>query len=133
MISTEYEEQCVVKQYCDAMKIPMFAIPNGGSRGGKVINGKWAPLEAVRLKKSGVSAGVPDLFIPVPMSPYCGLFIEMKKRNGKKSTISANQEYWLSLLSFKGYDVHVAFGADSAIQKINKYMEGKNVNDSQKP
>ena len=35
----------------------LFHIPNGGKRG---------KLEAIRFKKMGVLAGVPDLFLPAP-------------------------------------------------------------------
>ena len=47
----------------------MFHIPNGGSRN---------KLEASNLKKQGVKAGVPDLFLPVGRGSYHGLFIELK-------------------------------------------------------
>lgn len=47
----------------------MFHIPNGGSRN---------KLEAANLKRQGVKAGVPDLFLPVSRGGYHGLFIELK-------------------------------------------------------
>lgn len=61
----------------------MFHIPNGGSRN---------KLEAANLKKQGVKAGVPDLFLPVGRGSYHGLFIELKygknKPNGLKALIN---------------------------------------------
>lgn len=51
-----------------------FAIPNGGSR---------HPAEAVALKKQGVTAGVPDIFVAYPAKNYHGLFIEMKRPQDK--------------------------------------------------
>lgn len=54
---SEHSEQCVVIDYCKIRRYPVFAIPNGGSRN---------KAEAAKLKAEGVSAGVPDLFIPIP-------------------------------------------------------------------
>ena len=47
----------------------IFHIPNGGKRNLR---------EAVRLKKQGVVAGVPDLFCPEPTKLFHGLFVELK-------------------------------------------------------
>ena len=42
----------------------LFHIPNGGSR---------HPREAANLKRQGVKAGVPDLFLPIARGKYHGL------------------------------------------------------------
>lgn len=56
----------------------LYHIPNGGSRN---------KAEAANLKRQGVKAGVPDLFLPVPRGGYHGLYIELKfgKKNIEKS------------------------------------------------
>lgn len=62
--------------------VRIFAIPNGGKRG---------KVEAMRLKVEGVSAGVPDLYIP-----EWKLWIEMKKiKDGK---LSPAQKEWRDYL-----------------------------------
>ena len=86
-------------------------IPNGGSRN---------KIEAARLKAQGVKAGVPDLFLPVPMHDTPGLYIEMKFG---KNTTSKQQEWWIEQLQKHGYAVHVCWGADEAIAIIAAYME----------
>lgn len=89
----------------------MFHIPNGGSRN---------KLEAANLKRQGVKAGVPDLFLPVSRGGYHGLFIELKC--GKNKT-TAKQNEWLKNLSEQGYAVSVCYGCNEAIKKILKYLK----------
>lgn len=106
----EHLEQCAVIDYCKIRRYPVFAIPNGGSRN---------KAEAAKLKAEGVSAGVPDLFIPIPKQGYHGLFIEMKV--GKNRT-SLEQDEWLALLRKNGYRAEVCYGADAAIKTIDDYI-----------
>ena len=56
----------------------LLHIPNGGKRN---------KLEAIRLKREGVRAGVPDLFLPVARGKYHGMFVELKagKRQADQS------------------------------------------------
>ena len=79
-------------------KIKIFAIPNGGPRG---------IASAARLKAEGVSAGVPDLFIPA-----LELFIEMKATGGKTSDF---QNSWLDYLEQIGYNCSVCCSKDEAV------------------
>lgn len=106
---SEAQEQCAVIEWADLNGIPIFAIPNGGRRD---------PKEAAHLKRQGVRAGVPDLFLPVAAGSYHGLFIEMKA--GKNRATRA-QESWLRLLRGNGYASFVCYGADSAIECIKTY------------
>jgi hypothetical protein len=78
-------------------KIKIFAIPNGGLRG---------IASAARLKAEGVSAGVPDLFIP-----SLKMFIEMKIAGGK---VSDSQCEWLDYLVGAGYTCCVCYGKEEA-------------------
>lgn len=109
---SESTEQITVIQYCDWQGIPIFHIPNGGKRNAR---------EAVNLKRQGVKAGVPDLFLPVAKGGYHGLFIEMKVGKNKPTE---NQIKWMSLLSEQGYAVSVCYGADKAIKAIQGYLKG---------
>lgn len=109
-MASEHDEQCVVVEYCQIRRYPLFAIPNGGSRN---------KAEAARLKAEGVSAGVPDLFMPIAKGKYHGLFIEMKV--GKNKTSFAQDE-WIALLRRNGYAVAVCYGADAAIKTIDEYI-----------
>ena len=58
----------------------LYHIPNGGSRN---------KAEAANLKRQGVRAGVPDLFLPVARGGYHGPYIELKF---EKNKTSKNQE-----------------------------------------
>lgn len=85
-------------------------IPNGGSRNA---------LEAANLKRQGVKAGVPDLFLPVPRNNYHGLYIEMKF--GKNKT-TEKQEWWIDQLRQQDYKVNVCYSADEAREIITAYL-----------
>lgn len=109
---SEASEQIAVVKYCAFKKIPIFAIPNGGSRN---------PLEAKNLKMQGVKAGVPDLCIPVACHGYHGLFIEMKY--GKNKTTPA-QDKWIAELRNNGYYAGVCYGFEDAQILIDWYFKG---------
>ena len=64
--SSEAMEQVSLIDWCEFKHIPIFHIPNGGSRNVKA---------AKNLKRQGVKAGVPDLFVPVARRGCHGLFI----------------------------------------------------------
>lgn len=87
-----------------------FAVPNGQLRHIAV---------AKKLKAEGVKAGVPDIFIPVARNSYHGLFIEMKRPNGKTSDV---QEQWLNNLSILGYFAYCCHSSNEAIDLISYYF-----------
>ena len=107
---TEAAEQQTVIEYCDLRRIPVFHIPNGGSRNAK---------EAANLKRQGVKAGVPDLFIPRPSKDRHGLFIEMKTGTNKPTQ---KQVEWLCSLRREGYAAYICYGAENAIACIDSYL-----------
>jgi len=88
-------------------------IPNGGLR---------SRSEAARLKAMGVRSGVSDLFLPVPVPPHAGLWIEMKAQGG---AVAPKQDEWLDLMRSSGYAAFVAVGADEAIALIKDYLGQK--------
>lgn len=91
----------------------MYHIPNGGRRDVK---------EAAMLKAEGVKAGVPDIFLPVARGGYHGLYIELKRKHGGRT--SAVQEEWIDKLRAQGYAVYVCHGWEIAKDLILKYMKG---------
>jgi hypothetical protein len=82
--------------------VRIFAIPNGGWRG---------VAAGARLKAEGVSAGVPDLFIP-----EWRVWIEMKRAKG--GVLSEKQKGWRDYLIGCGYKVIVAHGKIAAQDEI---------------
>lgn len=107
---SEATEQQSVVEWCFYNRILIFAIPNGGSRN---------KLEAANLKRQGVKAGVPDLFVPVARRGFHGLFIEMK--HGRNKTTAA-QDDWLEKLNREGYLAKVCRGYSEAVELIKYYF-----------
>jgi hypothetical protein len=107
-IPTEHEEQReVVRWFRQTYKgVRIFAIPNGGQR---------SIAAAARLKVEGVSAGVPDLFIPA-----WRLWVEMKRV--KNGVLSAEQRDWIKYLEEVGYCAKVCKGADDAKEQITAFF-----------
>lgn len=114
----EAREQQAVVEWCAWKRIPIFHIPNGGSRDKR---------EAANLKRQGVKPGVPDLFVPVARGGWHGLFVEMKTAKGR---VSPKQREWLELLSAQGYLAKVCRGADEAIRVIGAYMSLRHPSDN---
>lgn len=108
-IPTEHEEQReFVKWFRQTHKVVrIFAIPNGGAR---------SITTAARLKVEGVSAGVPDLFIPAWM-----MWIEMKRQKG--GVVSPEQADWIAYLRGAGYIVLVCKGAEDAKRQLCGFVE----------
>ena len=92
---------------CD-MTFPIFAISNEYGR---------------NRKHPGLRAGVPDLFLHVPMGSYHGMFIEMKRTKGGR--LSDEQRDNIAWLEECGYFCAVCKGADEAIKAITAYMDCK--------
>ena len=114
MKMNEHQEQVAVinwfrlqhRQYASYL----FAIPNGGVRNIGT---------AVKLKKEGVLAGVPDLFLMIPMYGYHGLWIEMKVKGGR---VSDSQKEFIKAATFMGYQSIICYGFDEAKNAINNYL-----------
>lgn len=94
--------------------VNMFAIPNGGKRSGRT---------GAMLKAEGVKSGISDIMLAYPCNGYYGLFIELKKRNGKPSDVLESQQDWIDRLNQAGYLAKVAYGAKEAVQIIKDYLD----------
>lgn len=62
---------------------------------------------------------MPDLFYPVPLNGYHGLFIEMKADNGR---LSKEQKRWFDVLTTLGYKCVVARGWEQARDALLEYI-----------
>jgi len=82
--------------------------------------GKRNLLEAINLKRMGVSPGFPDIEVPLPCGPYHGFYCEMKPEKGGK--LSDNQIYWLNYLREKGYYAEMAHGFEEAKALFLHYL-----------
>lgn len=112
---TEHQEQVALvtwfrlqhKQYANYL----FAIPNGGVRNIGT---------AVKLKKEGVLAGVPDLFLMIPKNGWHGMWIEMKIKGGR---LAESQKEFMGMATLMGYQSVVCFGFDDAKNAITAYLK----------
>lgn len=104
---------------CEHIGDLLFAIPNGGSR--RKLTGRVS-LEALRMRREGVRAGVPDLMLAIPSGSWHGLYIEMKRRERSASRVSPDQKDWLERLRRRGYRAEVCYGAKEAIALIREYL-----------
>jgi len=94
----------------------MFAIPNGGKRHKKT---------AADLKKEGVKAGVPDIFLPVARKGFHGLFIEMKKPKDHRSAAGRATKEQITVmagLDDEGYMTVLCVGFEAAKKTIEAYL-----------
>lgn len=82
--------------------VRIFAIPNGGIRGATT---------GARLKAEGVSAGVPDLYIPA-----WKLWVEMKRE--RDYSVSKEQRDWIDYLQRIGDCAIVCRGFDDARTQV---------------
>lgn len=88
----------------------LWHTPNGGSR---------HILEAAKLKRQGVRAGIPDLFLAVPCGTYHGLFIELKAKKKKPTPI---QQWYLDELEKQGYSAGWVDSLEDAKKIIVDYL-----------
>lgn len=105
-IPTEHEEQMLFLQWFKRTYpgVRIMHIPNGGKR---------SIREASKFKALGVSAGVPDLYIPA-----WALWIEMKRQKG--GSVSLEQKDWHKYLISIGHKVLIAKGFADAVEKLHK-------------
>ena len=116
-LKTEDTEQQAVIQWArmaaghyPALKL-LHHIPNGGRRN---------KVEAAKLKRMGVLAGVPDLHLPVASAGYNGLYIEMKYGDGR---LLASQREFLIRASYFHNFCAVCYTAKDAISVLQDYVD----------
>lgn len=129
------EQQAVIawwESYCKTRNLHeclLFSVPNGSVLAG---DAKHRAIQMARLKREGLRAGCPDLFLAVPKFHrvgavitgtiiFCGMALEMKRADGGNLTIEQS-EFHFSLRD-KGYNCVVCWGADEAIKAIRAYIE----------
>ena len=120
-VPTELSEQIVVFEWAKLRETqhPPLALLHASLNGLRLNIG-----QAVKAKRAGMRAGVPDIFLPFPVerdgSVYHGLYLELKRRS--KGTFSAEQKWWMTTLIKFGYCVRAPKGATEAITEICWYL-----------
>ena len=97
----------------------LMHIPNEGKRSAVLGN---------IMRKEGLRRGVPDLFLAVPCGAFSGLWLEMKSKTGKPTV---DQLEYLRILEKSGYECHVCYGWQEAVQHVEAYLKPRR--EGQKP
>ena len=115
----EHVEQEALFLWAAAMerKEPRLALLNASLNGVRL-----RPHQASMAKKGGMKRGYPDLFLPAANGLFHGLFIELKRKDGKPSDASKEQRQWLAALSEQGYLTALCFGWEEAAALIGRYL-----------
>ncbi len=103
VLSEDHEQMLFVQWFKRTYPtVKIMSIPNGGHRHIAV---------AAKMKATGQSPGVPDIFIPAWLC-----WIEMKKAAG--GTVSPAQKDWISYLESIGHRCIVGRGFEDAKRQI---------------
>ena len=97
-------------QYPDRI---IFHVPNGAKR---------TRFQGARLRNIGLTKGIPDLCVPEPMSPFNGMFIELKAPKNKPT---AEQAEMLTRLSLRGYKTTWCNSFEDFKFKIENYFNNR--------
>lgn len=73
------------------------------------------------------SGKYPDLCLPVARGQYHGLYIELKRQRGGRT--SDHQSEWLDALSAQGYKAALCYGWEQAAGTIIEYLTGGGTHD----
>lgn len=82
-----------------------------------VKGGKKIPLEAIRLKKEGVTAGVADLLVISDIEPRV-IGLEVKTEGGRQSS---SQVWWQGEAQAAGVSYHIVRSVEDVENIINKF------------
>lgn len=102
----------------------LHAIPNGAGLRHTVkrrLDGKKTRFsaEGYKLKREGMTAGIPDVHLPVARGPYHGLYIEHKTGTGSVSTEQAKK---MRRLEAEGHCVVLSRDSLTSIDFITRYL-----------
>lgn len=97
-----------------------YAIPNGAYRGED--RGR-AAKHANYLLRQGMKRGYPDVNIDIPVAPYCGLRIELKRIGAPAPKPGDDQSMWHARLRKRGYYVAVCHGFSAAQGVVRAYFK----------
>ena len=115
MKKEEHQIQCALMKWLSLVHPDAYALTYAHANGGH-----RHPAVGRALKREGVKAGVPDLFVAFPKHKFHGLYIEVKTKAGKPTKL---QLEWLDRLSSQGYAAMLCFGFDACKDTISAYLE----------
>jgi len=109
------------KQYPNFDKC-LFSSLNGISLGGSK---KRRGITIKSAKAQGMLNGVSDIQLCVARGGYHGMFIELKRSDGKQYDVTDDQWSFIYAMREQGYYATWCAGHKQAIELITDYMEGR--------
>ena len=112
-VLTEHQEAVAFMGWCNLHPIAknIFATQTGV---------RTSIRTAVKAKKEGMKAGIPDYFLDEPRGVWHGLRIELKRTKG--GVLSTDQKLWRDYYNERNYCWRLCKGADEAIATIKEYL-----------
>lgn len=95
----------------------LILIPNGSYLGGTPAR---RAFQMTRLKRQGFQVGASDYFLAIATGKHHGLFLELKRARGGRT--SQEQSAFGARMLLAGYYFQVAAGADAARAIIETYL-----------
>lgn len=118
-VSEHQHQACVVRWF--NMQYPQFeGLLAAFNNSEYVADPAKKKMVGAKRKALGVVKGMPDLVLFVARGQYHGLFIEMKKLDGK---LRAEQKKQHARLIAQNFKVHTAYGWDDARNCIAEYLK----------
>ena len=116
---SEHAEQVIIFQWAQTQerRFPCLRFMYGTLNGVRLNMG-----QAIKAKRAGNRAGVPDIVLPYPCDGFYGLYVELKTKTG---TVQKHQREYIEYLNSVGYFATVCRGSKDAIQTIENYVNGK--------
>lgn len=115
LIPSEHQEQIDLIKWCDSHSDPRIHLIYSHLNGLRTNIGA-----AIKAKAAGARRGIPDLFLPVPINEFHGLYIELKRVKG--GSLSKEQKEWMLLLTNQGYKSVRCNGSEAAKVAIEDYF-----------
>ncbi len=84
------------------------------------LQGARTPRNGARMKREGLRAGTPDMFLAVGRFGLHGLWIELKKHGGKPSP---EQALAIAIFREQGYSAYLCIGFEQAKNAITDYLK----------
>jgi hypothetical protein len=130
--ASEEDEQITLFRWVDANRARhpalawLYHTPNGGNRDKRQNpkTGQWYSPSAVKLKRMGARAGIPDLILPLRMPApggrlWLGWVGELKVGD---NTTTAEQEAWLMHYQQQGWSIGVYYSWTAAAVSLCRYL-----------
>lgn len=124
LLPTESQEATSLIQWAHVRKHNGFRlsslllmIPNGVKLGGTV---QQRCMTMARLKSQGFRVGISDYLLAIPIAPYAGLWVELKRRH--LSVTSPEQTQFQLDMIAQGYQAVICRGWEEAKAQIDAYL-----------